>query len=137
MMSSIHKVIISVNPKAGRCSPMLRAEELSGRLREKGFAVELLTDLDEVTEKAKIFHAEGRLRSVVGVGGDGTAATLVNRTEPGTPITLLAAGTANLLAKHFRLGKSPKRLAEIIETGKVQTLDAGRVHFSDAERIFL
>ncbi|MDR0338589.1 MAG: hypothetical protein LBI18_16070 [Planctomycetaceae bacterium] len=136
-MLPTQKIIISVNPKAGRRSPMLQAEELKSRLKEKRFAVELLTDLDEVTEKAKILHAEGQLRAVVGVGGDGTAATLVNRTEPGTPVTLLAAGTANLLAKHFRLGKTPKRLAEILETGKILTLDAGNVHCAGTQRLFL
>ncbi|MDR2116914.1 MAG: hypothetical protein LBP87_11100, partial [Planctomycetaceae bacterium] len=133
----ISKVIISVNPKAGRCSPMFRAEELSERLKEKKFSVELLTDLDEVTEKAKIFYRDGSLRVLVGVGGDGTAATLVNQTDAGTPVTLLAAGTANLLAKHFRLSKNPKRLAEIIETGNILTLDAGRVNIAGEQRLFL
>ena len=127
------RIIISVNPKAGRRSPMLRAEELQGRLREKGFGVELLTDLAEVAEKANQLHAEGRLRTLCGVGGDGTAATLVNLTEPGTPISLLTAGTANLLAKYFRLGSRPKRLAEIIEAGHTVTLDAGQAN----ERLFL
>ena len=119
-------VIISVNPKAGRKSPMIRAEELQGRLREKGFEVRLLTDLAEVAETSNLLHAEKRLRALVGVGGDGTAATLVNLTEPGTPITLLSAGTANLLAKHFRLGRSPQQIAEVVENGSVLTLDAGR-----------
>ncbi|MDR2438469.1 MAG: hypothetical protein LBE12_03725 [Planctomycetaceae bacterium] len=138
MIIPIRKVIISVNPKAGRSSPMLRAKELSDRLQEKKFSVELLTDLDEVTEKAKIFHTNRELRVVVGVGGDGTAATLVNRTEPGTPVTLLASGTANLLAKHFRLGNNPKRLAEIIETGNILTLDAGRANITGGvPRLFL
>ncbi len=135
------QIIISVNPKAGRRSPMLRAEELQGRLREKGFKVELLTDLKEVAEKANRLHAEGRLRTLCGVGGDGTAATLVNLTEPGTPITLLPAGTANLLAKFFRLGGTPKRLAEIIEAGHSVTLDAGRASGRASEgageRLFL
>jgi len=126
-------IIISVNPKAGRRSPMLRAEELQGRLREKGFDVELLTDLVEVAEKANQLHAEGRLRVLCGVGGDGTAATLVNLTEPGTPISLLPAGTANLLAKFFRLGSTPKRLAAIIEAGHSVTLDAGHA----GDRLFL
>ncbi|MDR2757369.1 MAG: hypothetical protein LBC20_16865 [Planctomycetaceae bacterium] len=137
MIVPIRKVIISVNPKAGRSSPMLRAKELSDRLKEKKFSVELLTDLEEVTEKAKIFHADGELRVVVGVGGDGTAATLVNQTEPGTPVTLLASGTANLLAKHFRLSKNPKRLAEVIETGNIMTMDAGRANIGGTERLFL
>lgn len=116
---------------------MLRAKELCDRLKEKGFSVEFLTDLDEAAEKAQLFQADGDLRVVVGVGGDGTAATLVNRTEPGTPVTLLAAGTANLLAKHFRLGKNPKQLAEIIETGKILMLDAGRAGIAGTQRLFL
>ena len=134
-------VIISVNPKAGRKSPMLRAEELQGRLKEKGFDVRLLTDLVEVAETSNSFHAEGKLRALVGVGGDGTAATLVNLTAPGTPITLLSAGTANLLAKHFRLGRSPQKIAEVVENGSLLTLDAGRAVTGEGEarkeRLFL
>ncbi len=122
------KILISVNPKAGRTSPMLRAEELQSRLREKGFDVELGTDLSELTGKANEYHKEGRLRAMVGVGGDGTAAELVNRTEPGTPIILLAAGTANLLSKHFRWGGTPKRLAATIANGHKITLDAGKAN---------
>ncbi|MDR0391078.1 MAG: hypothetical protein LBH59_04155 [Planctomycetaceae bacterium] len=125
-------IIISVNPKAGRCSSFFRAEELLGRLNAKGFRAELLTDLDEVSAKANQFFAEGSLRVVVGVGGDGTAATLVNRTTKGTPITLLPAGTANLISKHFRLGNTPAKLADMIENGKLITLDAGKVTFANS-----
>ena len=135
-MSQTH-VIISVNPKAGRRSPMLRAEELCTHLQKKGFAVELLTDLDAVTEKANALLDAGALRALVGVGGDGTAATLVNRTKPGTPVTLLAAGTANLLAKHYRLSSRPEKMAAMIETGTVRTFDAGLARFGNTERLFL
>lgn len=126
-------VLISVNPKAGRTSPMLRAEELQRRLQDKGFQVALGTDLDEITGHANELQRNGHLQALVGVGGDGTAAELVNRTELGTPIILLAAGTANLLSKHFRWGSSPKRLAEIIATGNRLTLDAGHA----SGRLFL
>ncbi|MDR2170953.1 MAG: hypothetical protein LBP59_12490 [Planctomycetaceae bacterium] len=129
------KVIISVNPKAGRCSSFFRAEELLFNLSGRGFDVELLTDLDEVSAKSNRFFSEGRLRALVGVGGDGTAATLVNRTLRGVPITLLSAGTANLISKHFRLGSTPARLADIIESGKLITLDAGKVMFSAGDKL--
>ncbi len=131
------QIIVSVNPKAGRRSPMVRAEELVRLLRDKNYGVELLTDLAEVAEKAKRLHAEERLRALVGVGGDGTAATLVNLTEPGTPVTLLSAGTANLLAKFFRLGSTPKRLAQIIDDGYSVTQDAGLVSGASGSRLFL
>lgn len=140
-MSPTH-VLVSVNPKAGRQSPMVRAEELCAHLRQKGFTTQLLTNLDAVVEQANALHAAGTLRALVGVGGDGTAATLVNRTKPGTPITLLAAGTANLLSKHYRLPFRPAKLAEMIEKGTIRTFDAGlaRLPGADsaiAERLFL
>jgi len=130
-------VIISVNPKAGRQSPKARAEELHDRLQQKGFTAELLSDLDEVIEKTNTLYTAGKLRALIGVGGDGTAATFVNRTQPGTPITLLSAGTANLLAKHFRLPSRPEKLAEVIANGAVRTFDAGLARFGNTERIFL
>ena len=135
-MSQTH-VLVSVNPKAGRQSPMVRAEELCARLTQKGFTPELLTNLDEVVEKANALHDAGTLRALVGVGGDGTAATLVNRTKPGTPVTLLSAGTANLLAKHYRLPARPEKLAAMIESGTVRTFDAGLARFGNTERLFL
>ena len=131
--ASADHVFISVNPKAGRTSPMLRAEELRDRLLGVGYKVELGTDLSEITGKAIEQHRGGRLRALVGVGGDGTAAELVNRTEPGTPIILLAAGTANLLSKHYRWGGTPKRLVKKIESGKLLNLDVGKAN----GRIFL
>ncbi|MGL4942400.1 MAG: diacylglycerol/lipid kinase family protein [Thermoguttaceae bacterium] len=118
-------VLISVNPKAGRSSPALRAERLRDALVARGFDVELSTDLPALCQKANELHAAGRLRCLVGVGGDGTAAELVNRTDRGTPVSLLPAGTANLLAKHYRLPSRPEKLARVIEAGKTITIDGG------------
>lgn len=126
--SSADSVLISVNPKAGRTSPTFKAEELKKCLLEKGYNVELGTDLSEISGKANELQKSGRLRALVGVGGDGTAAELTNRTEPGTPIILLATGTANLLSKHFRWGGTPKRLTEIISQGNLIEIDAGRAN---------
>ena len=119
-------VLISLNPKAGRSDPARRAERLRVALIRFGYTVELLTDLKTVADKANGLVQAGRLRALVGVGGDGTAAELVNRTVSGCPVTLLPAGTANLLAKEFHLPKDPEKLAEMIRAGSAVTLDAGR-----------
>ncbi len=121
-------VLISVNPKAGRRSVSSRVERLAECLRSAGFQVEAKTDLAEVAAQANDLHSQGRLRVLVGAGGDGTAAELTNRTEPGVPISLLAAGTANLLAKHFRLSGKPEKLCRTIATGQLRELDAGRAN---------
>ena len=90
--SEADEVIISVNPKAGASSSELDAGRLAQLLEAEGLSVEILSDLDAVAEQANRLHREGRLRALVGVGGDGTAAELVNATEQGVPITMLPAG---------------------------------------------
>ncbi len=126
-------VLISVNPKAGRKSPRIRAERLQQALNAKGFIAELYTDLTEVSARANSLFAQNQLRALVGVGGDGTAAELTNRTVPGVPITLLPSGTANLIAKYLKLPFDPERSAEMIATGAPITFDVGKAN----DRIFL
>lgn len=118
-------VLISLNPKAGRSSAAERAQALRTQLLPLGFIPEILTDLDEVQRKANDLYRQGRLQALVGVGGDGTAAELTNRTLPGVPITLLPAGTANLIAKEYRLPADPVLAGQMIKAGNTVTLDAG------------
>jgi len=118
-------VLISVNPQAGRRGVGARVGRLADLLRKRGFCVEALTDLGEVAEKANDLYRKGRLRALVGAGGDGTAAELANRTVPGVPISLLAAGTANLLAKHFGFSGRPESVCRTLVEGRRAALDAG------------
>ena len=121
-------VLISVNPKAGRRSPRVRAERLQAALEKRGFCVELHTDLAVVSSRANELFAENRLQALVGVGGDGTAAELTNRTKPGVPIAILPSGTANLIAKYLKIPFKPEKLAETIAEGATISFDAGRAN---------
>jgi diacylglycerol kinase (ATP) len=118
-------VVISLNPKAGRRPVDREVNRFVELLRGSPLEATVLTDLGEVAAKANGWHAEGRLRVLVGVGGDGTAAELVNRTQPGVPITLLAAGTANILSKHFGLPTRAEELLSTVASGPAVQLDAG------------
>ena len=104
------RVVVSVNPKAGAAASQQRIDHLVAVLTGTGFQVEVFSDLDQAAGRAGVWHAQGRLRALIGVGGDGTAAALVNRTPPGLPLSMLPAGNENLLARHFRLGTSPESL---------------------------
>ena len=126
-------VLISLNPKAGAQSAAARVDRLVSILKQKGFRVEVLTDLDEVARRANLLHGGGRLRTLVGVGGDGTAAELVNRTVAGVPLTLFPAGNENLLARYLGLGRTPEACCQAIVAGNVTHRDAGKA----GERIFL
>jgi diacylglycerol kinase (ATP) len=126
-------VLILRNPKAGARDTHDDVERLANLLRQQLFEVEIFTDLEPVAQRANALVDEGKLRALVGVGGDGTAAELVNRTKQGTPLTLLPRGNENLLARYLHLEASPEHLAETIANGTLIRLDAG----SAAGRIFL
>lgn len=128
-----NQVVLSVNPKAGRRSSQAKAEALAEALRRGGMEVELQTDLGIVAQRANELHRAGTLRALIGLGGDGTAAELTNRTDPGVPISLLPCGTANLLAKSLKYSFKPEKFAEMILAGKIARLDVAQAN----DRLFL
>ncbi len=124
---------MSVNPKAGAWSAENRVAHLVQLLRKQDLEVAVLSSLDEIAGEANRLFAEGRLRALIAVGGDGTAAELVNRTLPGLPLTVFPAGNENLLARHFGLGPTPEECCRTVVDGAVVQRDAGRAD----RRIFL
>jgi diacylglycerol kinase (ATP) len=133
MPPSADRVAILVNPKAGRADALPSAERLAEQLRKRGFKPELFTDLAAAASQANQWQAEGCLRALVAVGGDGTAAELVNRTVEGVPLSLLPAGNSNLLARYFHLSRDPETLCRTIAEGVTVRVDAGLAN----RRIFL
>ena len=127
------RVAILVNPKAGPIAAQPGADRLAQLLQKQGYKVEVFTDLAAVASQANRWHAEGALRTLVGVGGDGTAAELVNRTDEGLPLTLFPGGNSNLLARYLQMTKDPEFMCRTIVDGVVTRLDAGRAN----GRIFL
>ena len=118
-------VVLALNPKAGaRCTRHL-IEELAELLRARNYHAEILTNLDEITARTNELLVTGRLRTLVGVGGDGTAHELVNRTQPGVPLTVFPSGTENLLAKYLGMRRDPAAVCEAIADGHAVRLDAG------------
>ncbi len=126
-------VVIAVNPKAGAIAADSRVARLVELLERQGLEVAVLSDLDAVAARSNCLYGEGRLRTLIGVGGDGTAAELVNRTVAGVPLTIFPAGNENLLARHFGLGSSPEECAKNVIEGRLVQCDAGRAN----DRIFL
>lgn len=127
------RVLIVPNPAAGRRSSATRVGQLAGLLRERGYRVEVQPDLAAAGALAADWQQQGELRVVVGAGGDGTAAALVNALSPGIPVTLLPCGTENLLARYYRLPRNPAALVDAIVAGQTHRLDAGVVN----DRVFL
>jgi diacylglycerol kinase family enzyme len=102
-------------------------------LRRQQLEVAVLSNLDETAGQSDRLFREGRLRTLISVGGDGTVAELVNRTAPGLPMTVFPAGNENLLARHFGLGPTPEECCRTVVEGAVVRRDAGQAN----RRIFL
>ncbi len=94
---------------------------------------EVVSDLDALTTLAAHYQARGQLRAILAAGGDGTVTEVVNRTEPGVPVTVFPLGTANLLAGYLAIGRDPRAMAQLLCEGTIVRLDAGRAN----GRIFL
>jgi diacylglycerol kinase family enzyme len=122
------EVLISLNPKTGAEHTAQCARRLAQLLEDCGLRVETLTDLDEVTQRANSRHRQGKLRALVGVGGDGTAAELANRTAEGVPMTMLSAGNKNLVARYLAMATTAEGICDTIVAGRTVRLDAGKAN---------
>lgn len=119
-------ILIAANPKAGSQSRDRHLREIADWLGARGMTVRISSDLVHVEAEAQQLHRAGRLRALVGAGGDGTLAELVNRTEPGTPIAIYPAGTANLLARYVGVSTDCETFGQMLLDAETVDLDAGR-----------
>src|SRR5262245_42133125 len=119
-------VLIAANPRAGSQARDRDLERLSQWLGDHDVVCETSSNLAQVEQRAAQLHRDRRLRALVGAGGDGTLAELVNRTEPGTPLAIYPTGTANLVAKYVGVNNNPETFAQVLLDGKSVELDAGR-----------
>ena len=102
--------------------------DLLALLRDAGLRSEAVTDLNTVCQQAMDLHAAGKLRALVGVGGDGTIGELLNRTPAGLPLAMFPRGTENLLAKYLGLKRaSVEKMAQTLIEGQTVQIDAGRI----------
>jgi diacylglycerol kinase (ATP) len=122
----VDRVLILANPKAGAASGKNSVDALVAALGRHRLAAEIVPHPDELACRAAAVQSSGRLRALVGAGGDGTVAELINRAPPGIPITTLPLGTENLLAKYLDMPRAPSEVAEVIAAGAVVRHDAGR-----------
>lgn len=121
------EVIICLNPNAGARSRISRIQRLQRLLSAENFSSQVISDVQEVAERAAQLQRQNRLRCVVAAGGDGTASLVVNKTLPGTPVAIMPLGTENLLAKYLGIRSTVESVFDAIAHGVAAKIDAGRV----------
>jgi diacylglycerol kinase family enzyme len=108
-------------------------EQLVAELRRLGLHSEIAWTPEARSNMVSQAAEDGGCRCLVAVGGDGTVSALLNE-RPTAPVTVLPAGTENLVARHLGLRNDPKMLARTIASGRMKSIDVGR---ADARRFLL
>ncbi len=131
-------MLIIFNPVAGR----RRAAHLwkvLDVLVENGVMVEVAETqhAGHATELARAAAAEGR-RMVVAAGGDGTIAEVANGLlGSDSALGIIPLGTANVLAKEFRLSTSPRAIANALAYRRTKLLWPGVARLEGREHVFV
>jgi diacylglycerol kinase family enzyme len=100
-------------------------EQLVVELRRLSLPAEVAWTPEARSALVRRAAREGNCRCLVAVGGDGTVAALLNE-RPGPPLTVMPAGTENLVARHFGLRRDPHGLARTIAAGWTVPVDVGQ-----------
>lgn len=122
--SSARLVLILINRTAGSSPRKQIADETTKALEALGYVVKQIGDLAELKNLVEKTPQE-LLRCVITVGGDGTFGAAINNTPIGTSLTILPAGTENLMAGYLSLNRCATDLARLVNQGLTVRLDAG------------
>jgi diacylglycerol kinase family enzyme len=102
-------------------------EELVLELRRLGLPADVAWTPEARSALVQRAAVEGHCRCLVAVGGDGTVSALINERPP-LPLTVMPAGTENLVARHFGLRRDPHGLARTIAAGRTMAVDVAQTH---------
>jgi diacylglycerol kinase (ATP) len=133
LSAEAQSVVLSVNPTAGRRVPREAVQRLAALLRRAAMHVEICAHLDELPHGLERARRRSAVRALVGFGGDGTLAELVNRVGGTVPLAIFPTGTENLLARYVGLRPDPLAFCELIRAGRAARLDAGQVRYADMQ----
>jgi YegS/Rv2252/BmrU family lipid kinase len=132
MTEPIRDALLILNPRAGRVRTLLsgrRLDRVRNIFAQQGIDSEVArTDTPEAAEEAARSAIEQKRHLVVACGGDGTLNAVVNGLAGSKiPLTLLPAGTANILAKELNLPRNLERAAASLGRGIPRRIALGIV----------
>jgi hypothetical protein len=120
------EAVLVMSPHAGSSEgldPARRAVEALG------IRIVVQLDIEHLDELQKLIQAgDGRRRLAIAAGGDGTVGSVADRlADSDGVLAILELGTSNDFARSLGIPVNPERAAALLATGKVSTVDLGRV----------
>ncbi|MCC7424509.1 MAG: NAD(+)/NADH kinase [Planctomycetaceae bacterium] len=126
-MSHAPWVAIQRNPRSGSGKRRRAILDLCRRLRELGLRPRVFTRREKLRAVLDNPDRRASLKCVVAAGGDGTLNDVINRC-PDVPVAMLPLGTENLLARHLKIERCGRRLAETIAAGQTRRFDVATLN---------
>ena len=125
------RVLVIVNPIAGRGRAERGARELAAALERAGAQVELFATARKGDARARATRVGADLERLVVVGGDGTVSeVLEGLAQHDLPLLILPMGTANVMGLDLALPRDAPRALEVLRSGRTQRIDVARVNGS-------
>ncbi|MCT1479068.1 diacylglycerol kinase family protein [Microbacterium sp. p3-SID336] len=134
-----HIALLS-NPQAGKGRGRRMTDEAVAHLRGRGATVRVYSGVSATeTRRLAVRALDEQPDVLVVVGGDGTLAGILEvLCAAGTPLTLVAAGTGNDLARALHLPRGDAAAAaELALTGMPRAIDVGEVRTRERRSLFL
>lgn len=121
------RICVISNPVAGGGLGNRRARALRACLERLGHEVDVrVTEAAGDAERLAAAAVPEGFDCFVATGGDGTANEMVNGLgDCGIPFTVLAVGTANVVARQFKIPRNPEQLADMINQQRTEPMDLG------------
>jgi YegS/Rv2252/BmrU family lipid kinase len=124
------RILIVGNPIAGRGLATKLMWSLSTFIKKKGHDPDLHFSRQRGDIYRTVKNIGNKVDVIAVVGGDGTVNEVLNGLDDpsSVPLLILPAGTANMSAKELELPQDPIVSADLIDSGKIRTLDMGVVN---------
>jgi diacylglycerol kinase (ATP) len=122
------RIEIITNPRSGRGQGPARAAAIAAELVRRGHRPRIHAGRDRQDAVEWARRAARSAERLVVVGGDGSlSAVLEGLPDEPPPVALCPFGTGNVLGTDLGLTGDPLQTVELLERGRVQPLDLGRV----------
>jgi len=133
----ISKVTALTNPVSGHGAAVAAAQTAIARLHHRGVeVVEIIGDSAEDARYLVSAALEKGTDAVMVTGGDGVISNALQvLANTDVPLGIIAAGTGNDHAREFAIPtKDPEAAADIIIDGWTETIDLGRIQWSEGRK---